>query len=331
MPQPLPLRLMLLQGLLEAHWEGAALDVRESVIVEHEEGVKLTVPLGELCELPVATAVGVECSEAVEKAVPLPQPLGVDDSSVLAVAIALPLPQPLPLAVPLPVAEGVEEALGQALALAEPLAVRQALLHADGERLPEALPEKLGALLAVLLPLPHRLALLHGLLEAHCDDAALAVRESVLVEHTEPDTLKVALMEPVEDMLGAPVPVLVPEAQGLAVGVSVGEGVLEAQLDAVAHAHGVALTLAQEVPLGLLLCDTVVEAQALALPLPHAVGLPEGDLLMDALPLARAEALLPPEPDVQGVALRVPRMEGVMEREGVDVPLAQGVGERVAL
>ena len=134
-----------------------------------------------------------------------------------------------------------------------------------------------------------------------------------------------------EDLLGEPVPVVVPDVQGLAEGERVEEGVLEAQPDPVAQAHGVALTLAQGLLLGLLLCDTVVEAHALALALPQAVGLPEGDLLVDALPLARAEALLPPEAELQGEALRVPRMEGVMEREGVDVTLAQRVGERVAL
>ena len=192
-PLPLPLRLTLLQGLLEAQGEDTALEVLDSVLVGHAEGDTLTVPLGELLGLPVAAPDTVDCSEAVGFAVPLPQPLGVRDSSVLTVAIALPLPQPLPLAVTLPVREGEEEALGQGLALAGALAVLQALPHADGERLPEALPEVLGGLLAVELPLLHRLALLQGLLEAHWDGAALEVRESVLVEQKEPVALTVAL------------------------------------------------------------------------------------------------------------------------------------------
>ena len=44
-PLPLPLRLAEPQELLEAHWDGAALAVRESVLVTQAENVALKVPL----------------------------------------------------------------------------------------------------------------------------------------------------------------------------------------------------------------------------------------------------------------------------------------------
>ena len=132
-----------------------------------------------------------------------------------------------------------------------------ALLHPLRVRLTVAQREALGDLVAVTLALVQPLDEPQGLLEPDCVETALAVREGVLQAQAVAVLLCVLQGEPVEDLLGLPLPLRVTEVQGLAVGDLEGEVLPEEQRVAVAHTLTVALALLQEELLPLTLSLTL--------------------------------------------------------------------------